>query len=140
MIGVKRISHATFETPELDRQIDYFTQIAGLALAGRENGRAYLATKLGDLAVQLEKGETARLARLAFQVAPDTDVGDIKRGIEAEGVRCEARNDASPGIPPLSCPTRSHSPSSINACSAFACRTGSTTGSCSCVAGPTTTP
>ena len=30
MINVKRISHATFETPDLDRQIDYFTQIAGL--------------------------------------------------------------------------------------------------------------
>src|SRR5436190_979194 len=50
MINVRRISHATFETPDLDRQIDYFTEIAGLALAQRENGRAFLATKLGDLA------------------------------------------------------------------------------------------
>ena len=34
MINVKRIGHATFETPDLDRQIDYFTRIAGLVLAG----------------------------------------------------------------------------------------------------------
>ena len=61
MIQVKRISHATFETPDLERQIDYFTQVVGLALAGRENGRAYLATKVGDLAVQVEKGERRAL-------------------------------------------------------------------------------
>jgi catechol 2,3-dioxygenase-like lactoylglutathione lyase family enzyme len=99
MIDVKRMGHATFETPDLDRQIDYFTRVAGLVLAERQNGRAYLATKLGDLVVQLEKGDVSRCARLAFQVAPDTDVADIRKGVEAEGVRCEARNDTSPGIP-----------------------------------------
>ena len=35
MIEVKRIGHATFETPDIDRQIDYFTQVAGLVLAER---------------------------------------------------------------------------------------------------------
>jgi hypothetical protein len=25
MIGVKKISHATYETPDLDRQIEYYT-------------------------------------------------------------------------------------------------------------------
>ena len=98
MIEVKRIGHATFETPDIDRQIDYFTQVAGLVLAERVNGRAFLATKLGDLVVQLEKGDTSRCARIALQVAPGTEVNDIRRGIEAEGVRCEIRNDTSPGI------------------------------------------
>ena len=99
MIKAKRFSHVTLETPDLERQIAYFTEVAGLALAERENGRAYLATKLGDLAVQLEKGDHARCARLAFQVAPDTEFDDIRRGIEAEGMRCQTRNDPSPGIP-----------------------------------------
>ena len=101
MIQVKRFGHATFETPDIDRQIDYFTQVAGLVLAERQNGRAFLATKLGDLVVQLEKGEQSRCARLAFQTAPDTEFEDMRRGIESEGVRCEVRNDASPGIPKM---------------------------------------
>src|SRR3990172_6588800 len=101
MIQVKRMSHATFETPDLDRQIEYFTQIAGLALAERENGRAYLATKVGDLAVQLEKGDIAHCGKIAFQVAPETEFDDIRRGLEAEGVRCQARNDAIPGVPKM---------------------------------------
>jgi catechol 2,3-dioxygenase-like lactoylglutathione lyase family enzyme len=56
MIEAKRFSHVTFETSDLERQIAYFTEVAGLVMAERENGRAYLATKLGDLAVQLETG------------------------------------------------------------------------------------
>ena len=99
MIQVKRFSHAAFETPDLERQIDYFTQVVGLAVAARENGRAHLATKVGDLVVQLDKGSAARCTKLSFQVDPDTAFGDIRKGLEAEGVRCEARNDSAPGIP-----------------------------------------
>ena len=96
---MKKISHATYETPDLERQIDYFTQVVGLAVAARENGRAHLATKVGDLVVQLDKGDQARCSKLAFQVDPDTEFGDIRKGLEAEGVRCESRNDTAPGIP-----------------------------------------
>src|SRR5271170_4618887 len=76
MIEAKRFAHVTLETPDIERQIAYFTEIAGLALAERHNGRAYLATKHGDLAVTLESGQQARCARLAFQVARDTELAD----------------------------------------------------------------
>src|ERR1700751_3596420 len=98
MINAKRFGHVTLETADLERQIAYFTEVAGLVTAERENGHAYLATKLGDLVVQLETGEHARCSRLAFQVAPETDFADIRRGIEAEGLRCLSRNDPAPGI------------------------------------------
>ena len=68
-------------------------------LAERENGRAFLATKVGDLAVQLEKGATPRCARIALQAAAETDMSTaLRRGLEAEGVRSEMRADPSPGI------------------------------------------
>ena len=70
-------------------------------MAEREKGRAYLATKLGDLVVQLETGEHARCTQLAFQVAPETDFDDIRSGIEAEGLRCRSCNDPAPGIPQM---------------------------------------
>jgi catechol 2,3-dioxygenase-like lactoylglutathione lyase family enzyme len=98
MIKAKRFGHVTFETPDVGRQIAYFTEIAGLVLAERVNGRAYLATKLGHLVVQLEAGEAARCARLAFQVDPETDFKDIQKGVEAEGLRCQSRNDPAPGV------------------------------------------
>src|SRR5262252_1162197 len=98
MIKVTRIGHATFETPDVERQIAYFTDIVGLVLAERDGDRAFLATRLGDLVVQLEKGATARCARISFQVAPDTDFTDLQRGLKAEGVENDLRPDPSPGI------------------------------------------
>ncbi len=47
MIKPRRIGHATFETADLDKQIDYWTEVAGLVLAEREKSRAFLATKTG---------------------------------------------------------------------------------------------
>jgi catechol 2,3-dioxygenase-like lactoylglutathione lyase family enzyme len=53
MIAVQRISHATYETPDLARQIDYYTRVVGLRLAerGKARGkdRAILTTRLGAL-------------------------------------------------------------------------------------------
>src|SRR6202162_3595261 len=101
MIKAKCFGNVTFWTPDVERQMAYFTEVAGLVLAERENGRAYLATKLGDLVVQLETGEHARCGRLAFQVAPEIDFSDIRSGVEAEGLRGSARNDPAPGIPQM---------------------------------------
>ena len=99
MIQVKRMSHVTLETTDLQRQIDYFTQVVGLQEAGRENGTAFLATKVGDVAVRVQKGSEARCARIAFQVDPATDIADIRKGLEAEGVKPKESNDAMPGVP-----------------------------------------
>jgi catechol 2,3-dioxygenase-like lactoylglutathione lyase family enzyme len=99
MINARRFSHVTLETPDLESQIAYFTEILGLVVAERDNGRAYLATKHGDLVVTLATGGQARCARLAFQVARETDFAEIKKGIEAEGLRGQSQNDSAPGIP-----------------------------------------
>ena len=101
MINARRFSHVTLETPDIERQIAYFTEVNGLNVAERHDGRAYLATKHGDLVVTLESGSQARCAKLAFQVARDTEFDDIRKGVEAEGLSCQARNDAIPGIPQM---------------------------------------
>ena len=80
MINVKRFSHATFETPDLERQIDYFTQSLASSLAGRENGRAFSRPRSATSWCRSRRASEARCARLAFQVDPDTDFGDIRAG------------------------------------------------------------
>jgi catechol 2,3-dioxygenase-like lactoylglutathione lyase family enzyme len=99
MLTVKRISHATFETPDLEKQIDYHVNVLGLSLAERENGRAYLATTTGQQSVVLEKGEAARCTRLAFQVDPASNLGGLAKALsDQHGIRAERRNGAVPGI------------------------------------------
>jgi catechol 2,3-dioxygenase-like lactoylglutathione lyase family enzyme len=98
MIKPRRIGHATFETPDLDRMIDYYTEVVGLVLAERENGRAFLATKVGQLAIQLNKGEAERGIMLSFEVAPHSDFGELARELEKDGIKSDLRNDSAPGI------------------------------------------
>ena len=101
MIDVRRISHATIETPDLEAQIDHFTKVTGLIVAAREKDRALLTCKVGQLVVQLVKGGEPRCARLAFQLAPGSDFGEISKWLSAQGIRSELRSDDIPGMSKL---------------------------------------
>jgi catechol 2,3-dioxygenase-like lactoylglutathione lyase family enzyme len=98
MIKPRRLGHATFETPDLEKAIEYYTQVNGLIVAARDKSRAFLATKTGQLVVQLDKGAEANCTQLSFEVAPDSDFAAMGRELEKEGIRSEQRNDSIPGM------------------------------------------
>ena len=79
MIEVRRLGHATLTTPDLDRQVAYYTAVVGLTLIERDAKRAFLASKQGLEAIALEPGAPNALSRLAFQVAPGSDLADLTR-------------------------------------------------------------
>jgi len=98
VISVKRLGHATLTTPDIERQIAYYTEVVGLTLVERSKDRAFLACKMGLEAIALELGRRNALSRLAFQVAPETDLADVVRGLEQDGVKCERALGISPGV------------------------------------------
>src|ERR1044072_7956538 len=98
MIKPRRVGHATFETQDLEKQIAYWTEVAGLVLAEREKNRAFLATKTGLLVVQLEKADRAFCTRLSFEVAPNSDFAELSKSLSADGITSELRNDSVPGM------------------------------------------
>src|SRR5579864_5027426 len=98
MIQVRRLAHATLSTPDLDKQVDYWTHIVGLNVVARDAKRAVLATMLGQEAIVLEKGEHADLTRIAFQVAPGSDLADASAALKKAGVTHELRSDVTPSI------------------------------------------
>jgi catechol 2,3-dioxygenase-like lactoylglutathione lyase family enzyme len=97
MIKVRRLGHATLATPDLEKQVDYWTNVIGLQLVDRGKDHAYLATKLGQDAITLERGEST-LTRYSFQVGPDSDLGELEAALTKAGVGVERRNDISPGV------------------------------------------
>ena len=101
MIKPRRIGHATFETPDLEKMIDYYTEVLGLVLVEREKERAFLVTKVGLLAIAINKAERERCAGLSFEVAPDSDFGAMAQELRKHGIASELRNDATPGVGPL---------------------------------------
>lgn len=98
MIDVRRLGHATLTTPDLDRQVAYYTEVVGLTLLERDNKRAVLASKQGFEAIALEPGVPNALSRLAFQVAPGSDLADMTRELARHGVKSERRSGISPGV------------------------------------------
>src|SRR4051812_29705275 len=97
MIDVRRVGHATFTTPDLERQVAYYSDVLGFIVTERDKNRAFLATRTGLEAIALERGDQPALTRLAFQVAPDADFGAYARELSEHGIKAEQRNGVSPG-------------------------------------------
>ncbi len=101
MITVRRIGHATFETPDVEQLVTYYTQVLGLTLVERDADAAYLASTLDHHSVVLRRGDVARCARLAFQLAPDADLGAFAKQLGKHGLATERRHDPQPSISDL---------------------------------------
>ena len=98
MLQVKRAGHSTITTPDIERAVDYFTGLLGLSLVAREKNRVVLATKSGVESVVLERGETAEVPRLSFQIAPGSDLDEVASRVKKAGLKSERRSDITPGI------------------------------------------
>ena len=42
MIRVRKIAHATYEMPDVDKQIEYYTDVLGLTLVAKDKTRPIL--------------------------------------------------------------------------------------------------
>jgi catechol-2,3-dioxygenase len=98
MIDVKRLAHMTLTTPDVARQVEYYENIVGLVPIEQTADRAVLATRLGVESVVLEQGEKPDLARIAFQIAPGTDLAAAARELAARGIASELRSGITPGV------------------------------------------
>jgi len=98
MIQIRRLGHATLATPDLERQVDYWTGAIGLQLVDRGKDRAVLATKLGQETISLVRDTTSHLRSVSFQVDPANDLDDAAKGLQKVGVVSERRSDISPGV------------------------------------------
>jgi catechol 2,3-dioxygenase-like lactoylglutathione lyase family enzyme len=101
MIRVRKIAHAAFETPDLDRQTAYYTDILGLSLVAKDKDAAYLASTLDHHSVVLRRGAEARCTRIAFQLAPDADLDAFERQVAGHGIKTTRKKDPEPSIPEL---------------------------------------
>lgn len=98
MIPVRRLGHVTFETPDVERQIDHYVQIVGLNVAAREKDRAILATHLGEEVVVLERGQRQRCKALSLHVDAAVDLSAAGRDLQERGIKSERRQNITPGL------------------------------------------
>jgi catechol 2,3-dioxygenase-like lactoylglutathione lyase family enzyme len=98
MIRVRKIAHASYEMPDLDKQIEYYTEILGLTLTAKEKDTAYLANAVDHHSVVLRKGPEAKCVRVGFQIGPDDDLGEFERQVGGHGVKSQRKKDSEPTI------------------------------------------
>ena len=97
MLQVRRLGHVTFETPDVQRQADYYGEVVGLQVR-RDGKRAILSSALGEETMIFEPGSAARCTKIALQVAPETDLSQVNAAMREHGIKTEKRSDISPGL------------------------------------------
>ena len=98
MIRVSKIAHATYETPDLDQQTEYYTDIIGLIVAAKEKDTVYLASTVDHHSVVLKRGAKANCVRLGFQLAADADLDAFEKQTAAHGIKTARKKDPEPSI------------------------------------------
>ena len=93
-----RLRHATFSSADPDRLADYYETAIGLGVIAREPHRIFLANDSEQLSLVIERSDRAALQRIAFEMAPATDLPALRRALAEAGLRAELRSDTLPGI------------------------------------------
>jgi catechol-2,3-dioxygenase len=98
MIKVARVSHAELRTRDPVRLGEFYTAIFGLVPVGRDADRMFLATQSGQLALVLRQASEAGCSHVTYQAAPQTDLGDLAKSLQAKGIANAPKSDPAPGI------------------------------------------
>jgi catechol 2,3-dioxygenase-like lactoylglutathione lyase family enzyme len=98
MIKVRRINHATFETPDLERQTDYYLSVVGLVPLEKTRDRVLFVSRLGDISVIVQRGAAPSLTKIAFQVAPHDELPALAKTLAADGIAASIDSVSLPGI------------------------------------------
>ncbi len=97
MIGVRKISHASYETPDLDEAGRVLHRCPRLTLIAKDKDAAYLANTVEHHSVIL-RGSQPRCTQIGFQLGPDDDLDAFEKQTAAHGVRTSRKKDPEPTI------------------------------------------
>jgi catechol-2,3-dioxygenase len=98
MIKARRIGHAVFETPDIERLTDHYTEVVGLVVGARERDRVFLASQVGNLALELRRGTEAGCRKITFEIPENTNLDDAARELAKHDIQTARANDPAPGI------------------------------------------
>jgi catechol 2,3-dioxygenase-like lactoylglutathione lyase family enzyme len=98
MIRVKRVRHTALATSDLEHLLEYYQSVIGLGVVSREGKCVYLGSDSDQLTTIIEQASDNNLGSIAFEVAPDSDLGELQRSLTDRGIASEIRSDSLPGI------------------------------------------
>lgn len=97
---VSKLGYVEFQTPEVDRLVDYYTNVLDFVPVERGTDEAYLTPGFDHHAVVIRKAESAQ-ARTAVGYEIFESVEDAERRLRDAGYEVERRSDFAPHTPGL---------------------------------------
>lgn len=97
-VTVSKLGYVGFETPDVDRLVDYYTRVLDFVLVERSGDEAYLTTNFEHHEVVIRKSSTSA-ARSFVGYRLREDLSDAERRLKEAGFRVERRSDIAPSTP-----------------------------------------
>ena len=98
MIRVKKIAHASYEVPDVEKQTDYYTNILGMTLVAKEKDATFLSNTVDHHSVVLRKGANAQCVRVGFQIGEGDDLDAYEKQVQGHGIKTARKKDPEPSI------------------------------------------
>jgi catechol-2,3-dioxygenase len=95
-VRVSRLGFIGFETQDVDRLVDYYVNVLGLALVQRDPSAAYLTTGPDHHCVTIVAGGPRAGTHLGFQI--EGPLEQAERRLQQAGIPVERRSDPQPGV------------------------------------------
>lgn len=96
-VTVSKLGYVAFETLDVDRMVDYYTNVLDFVLVERTTQEAYLTTTFDHHSVVLRKGQVKPRSYVGYEVFED--LSDAERRLRDAGFAVERRSDVAPSTP-----------------------------------------
>ena len=97
-VRVSKLGYVGFETHDVDRLVDYYTNVLDFVLVERTNDEAFLTTTFDHHSVVVRRAaQTQARAVVGYEVFEDLDFTAAK--LREAGIELERRSDLAPSIP-----------------------------------------
>ncbi len=98
LVSTSSLEYVGFETPDLDRMIDYYTKVLDFVAVDRDGGRAFLTTDFRHHSIVLQQSDTAK-ARSFVGLRISEDLDSAERRLREGGHQVVRRSDPAPATP-----------------------------------------
>src|SRR5690606_25921781 len=100
IVRIRRLGHIALTTPDLARAEEFYRQIVGLVVSGREDGAVYMKCNELHHSLVLYEGEQAGVHHLGLEVATEEDVRAAAVTLQEKGVAIIEENPRERGQGP----------------------------------------
>lgn len=97
-VSVAKVGYVGFETQDVDRMVEHYTNTLDFALVAGDSKRAFLTTSFDHHSMVIEKArEKKARSFVGFQVSDDLD--SAEKGLREQGYAVQRRSDIGPATP-----------------------------------------